>query len=94
MHDQSPDENAPKSQPLPTAESAEHARRHPDEWVTEDEPRTEAEAALLRKLCQAAGEPFDAGLSKGAALQRIDALWSSAGRGSSRGILVDEQTDG
>jgi hypothetical protein len=94
MPDHPPAANAGATQTPPTAESAEHARRHPDEWVTDDEPMTEAQAGLLRKLCREAGEPFESGLSKGAASQRIDALQTRAGREPSNGFLIDEQTDG
>ena len=94
MYDKQREPNASEAEAPPTAASAEHARRHPDEWVTEDGPMTEAQAAALRRLCQAAGEPFDAGLSKGDASQRIEALRKQTGRDPAPGILMDEQTDG
>lgn len=39
-----------------------------------DAPMTGDQADLLRVLCENASEPFDASLSQGAALQRIEAL--------------------
>ncbi|WP_108482594.1 DUF3072 domain-containing protein [Oceaniglobus ichthyenteri] len=40
----------------------------------EPEPMTEKQAALLRNLCDRAGEPFDTALSRRQAQARIDAL--------------------
>jgi hypothetical protein len=48
--------------------------KDPHEWVTGDEPMTGAQASYLRTLCEEAGVPFDAGLSKAAASERIDQL--------------------
>lgn len=78
---------------MPTAGSAENARRHPEEWVTEDEPMTEAQAAVLRTLCEESGEAFDPALSKADAMQRIESLQKAKGAPSPP-ILLEEQTDG
>jgi hypothetical protein len=81
-------------QTAPTAGSAEHAQENPDEWVTEDQPMTEAQATLLRCLCKEAGEPFEADLSKDHAAQRIDALQKRLRGPEPRRVLMDDQTDG
>lgn len=39
-----------------------------------DQPMTGDQADLLRVLCEQASEPFDASLTQGAALARIEAL--------------------
>jgi hypothetical protein len=78
----------------PTAGSAQNAIQNPDEWVTEDQPMTEAQASLLWRLCEAAGEPFDAELSKAHAAQRIEALQQAAAGEQLPPLLMDEQTDG
>lgn len=83
-----PDQNPP------TAGSAEHAQKHPEEWVTEDKPMTEAQTTLLQRLCKEAGEPFRADLSKGHAAQQIDALQKRLAGPASRKLLMDDQTDG
>jgi len=83
-----------RDETLPTAGSAENAKRNPDEWVTEDEPMTEAQASLLRRLCREAGEPFEAELSKAHASQRIEALQKSAAGERLPRLLMDEQSDG
>ncbi|WP_424932663.1 DUF3072 domain-containing protein [Amaricoccus macauensis] len=46
----------------------------PKDWVTGDEPMTGAQASYLKTLCEEAGVPFDEGLSKAAASERIDQL--------------------
>jgi len=78
----------------PTADSAENARNHPEEWVTEDGPMTEAQASLLSRLCEDAEEPFDPGLSKAHASERIDELQERAGETHPTRILMGDQTDG
>jgi DUF3072 family protein len=78
---------------LPTAGSAERAQRNPEEWVTGDQPMTEAQAALLRRLCKEAGEPFEPDLSRSHAAERIEALQHATGK-PSPSLLVNDQTDG
>jgi hypothetical protein len=63
----------------------DNTEKHPDEWVTGDEPMTGAQASYLRTLCQEAGEDFDEALSKADASKRIDELQSRTGRGQSQG---------
>jgi hypothetical protein len=48
--------------------------KSPENWVTGDEPMTGAQASYLRTLCEEAGAPFDEGLTKAAASERIDQL--------------------
>lgn len=85
-------EKKDRDRPLPTAGSARNARRHPEEWVTDDEPMTEAQASLLKRLCRDAGEVFEADLSKAHATLRIEALQKA--RGEQPRILMEDQTDG
>jgi hypothetical protein len=49
-------------------------RRDPEEWKTGDEPMTAAQASYLRTLSEETGEPFEEGLTKAQASERIDAL--------------------
>jgi len=48
--------------------------RAPEDWVTGSEPMTAAQASYLKRLCEHAGEAFEAKLTKAEASQRIDAL--------------------
>ena len=49
-------------------------QRDPQDWVTGDEPMTDAQASYLRTLSEESGEPFDEGLTKAQASERIDEL--------------------
>jgi hypothetical protein len=51
-----------------------HAPKHPDDWVTANEPMTAAQASYLKLLCHQAGEAFVAHLTKAEASKRIDSL--------------------
>ncbi len=51
-----------------------HPERAPDDWVTGSAPMTVAQASYLKRLCEHAGEAFEAKLSKAEASKRIDAL--------------------
>jgi hypothetical protein len=53
-----------------------------DQWVTQDEPMTGAQASYLQTLSQEAGEPFNESLTKGEASKRIDELQRKTGRGN------------
>lgn len=64
----------------PTTSNTE---KDPAEWVTGDEPMTGAQASYLKTLSQEAGEPFDEGLTKAQASERIEELQSKTGRGAS-----------
>jgi len=48
--------------------------RHPDDWVTGNQPMTSAQAKYLRLLCEEAGTAFEARLTKAQASKRIDLL--------------------
>lgn len=53
---------------------ASNLEKDPDEWVSGDDPMTGAQASYLKTLCEEAGEPFEANLTKAEASKRIDAL--------------------
>lgn len=57
-------------------------QKDPDEWVTGDEPMTQAQASYLKTLSEEAGETFDGTLSKADASKRIDELQAITGRGT------------
>ena len=52
----------------------DRVQRDPEDWKTGDEPMTDAQASYLRTLSEEAGEPFEEGLTKAQASERIDAL--------------------
>jgi hypothetical protein len=54
--------------------SRRHAQKTPDDWVTGSRPMTAAQASYLKRLCEHAGEAFEAKLTKAQAAKRIDAL--------------------
>jgi hypothetical protein len=56
--------------------------KDPDDWVTQDEPMTGAQASYLQTLSQEAGEPFDENLTKAEASKRIEELQEKTGRGT------------
>jgi hypothetical protein len=58
-----------------------NTEKDPDEWTTGGETMTGAQASYLKTLCEEAGEPFDARLTKAEASKRIDALQARTGRG-------------
>jgi hypothetical protein len=60
---------------------SETAAKDPDEWVTGGESMTGPQASYLKTLCQEAGVPFDASLSKAQASKLIDELQQKTGRG-------------
>jgi hypothetical protein len=49
-------------------------QRDPQDWKTGDEPMTEAQSSYLRTLSEESGEPFNEGLTKAQASERIDEL--------------------
>ncbi len=67
----------PKRDPDPGS----NTEKAPEDWVTGDEPMTGAQASYLKTLSEEAGEPFEAGLTKAEASQRIDELQAKTGRG-------------
>lgn len=88
------DEVSNDSSGLPTATSAEHARKNPDEWVTGDQPMTEGQASYLKTLSEKTGERFDSTLSKADAVKRIEELQHKTRGGRLKRIVESEQTDG
>jgi hypothetical protein len=73
----------PKTTPRPAdADTApSNTVKDPDDWTTGDERMTGAQASYLKTLCEEAGEPFDADLTKAEASKRIDELQARTGRG-------------
>jgi len=65
----------------PETEPPSNTIKDPAEWTTGEESMTGAQASYLKTLSDEAGVPFDAGLSKAAASQRIDELQARTGRG-------------
>lgn len=59
--------------PDPGAGSA-GTERDPSEWVTGDDPATEAQKTYLDRLAREAGEQIPADLTKAAASEHIDRL--------------------
>jgi len=59
-----------------------NAAKHPDDWVTGEEPMTGAQASYLQTLAQEGGEEFDPGMSKAEASKRIEHLQAKTGRGA------------
>jgi len=55
--------------------------KDPDNWTTGGETMTGAQASYLQTLCEEAGTPFDATLTKAEASKMIDALQARTGRG-------------
>ena len=56
-------------------------KKDPDDWVTKDEPSTDAQRSYLRTLATEAGEKIDENLTKGEAAKKIDELQQKTGRG-------------
>ena len=53
-----------------------NTEKHPEEWVSGDDPMTGAQASYLKTLSEEAGDPdaYDENLTKAEASKRIDAL--------------------
>jgi hypothetical protein len=71
----------PKQDPPKTGATG-NARKDPEEWTTGGEPMTAAQRSYLKTLCDEAGEPMDASLTKAQASERIEALQRQTGRGT------------
>jgi len=56
-------------------------QKNPDDWVTADEPMTDAQASYLKTLTEEANEEFSTELTKAEASKRIDELRQKTGRG-------------
>ncbi len=71
----------PKVDDLDNGVQGSNREKHPEDWVTADEPMTGAQASYLKTLSEEAGEEFDEALTKAEASRRIDELQSRTGRG-------------
>jgi hypothetical protein len=80
--DRAPADNPKRANPGPNEPS--NLQKDPDDWVTGDEPMTDAQASYLKTLSEEAHEPFEGGLTKAEASVRIDALQARTGRGGGR----------
>ena len=71
------EQNNPKVAPSP----ASNLEKDPDDWVSGDDPMTEAQASYLKTLSEQAHDPetFSDKLSKAEASKRIDALKQELG---------------
>ncbi|WP_153504283.1 DUF3072 domain-containing protein [Cumulibacter manganitolerans] len=58
------------------------AVKDPEDWVSGDEPMTDAQRSYLDTLARQAGEQIPADLTKAEASEHIDRLKSSTGRES------------
>lgn len=63
--------------PEPTSGAA--TERDPSDWVTGDDPATEAQKTYLDRLAREAGEEIPAELTKAEASEHIDRLQSETG---------------
>jgi Protein of unknown function (DUF3072) len=78
-HAMTTDDPNPKTDPE-TAQGASNLEKDPSDWVSGEEPMTEAQASYLRTLAERAGESFDPNLTKAQASERIDELQARTGR--------------
>lgn len=65
---------APTPEGRSTGTGAGAVQRDPDDWVTGDEPMTEAQKSYLDTLAREAGEELPATLTKAEASEHIDRL--------------------
>lgn len=69
-----PDDAIPNKTGDPDPAEYANSSRDPRDWISGDEPMTDAEAAYLRTLCAEAGVEFDGTLTKAAAAELVDQL--------------------
>lgn len=78
QHDDRPTEHEPTGETLGAARDAETTdpalERDPSEWVSGDDPITEAQKSYLDTLVRQAGEELSADLTKAEASQHIERL--------------------
>ncbi|MDQ3767312.1 MAG: DUF3072 domain-containing protein [Actinomycetota bacterium] len=72
----------PQEQTPNEGQAGSNTAKHPDDWVTGEEPMTGAQASYLQTLAQEGGEEFDPGMSKAEASKRIEELQAKTGRGT------------
>ena len=84
-----PDENQNRAEetlgsPVPEGRTADGSsvQRDPDDWVTGDEPMTEAQKSYLDTLAREAGEELPGDLTKAQASEHIDRLQGATDRTS------------
>ena len=67
----------------PKTSTAGNTEKDPDDWVSGDEPMTDAQASYLKTLSEQAHQPdaYADGLTKAEASKRIDALKGKLGLG-------------
>jgi hypothetical protein len=70
----------PETLGSPTPEPGAGIRRDPEDWVTGDEPMTEAQRSYLDTLAREAGEELPADLTKAQASEHIDRLQGKSRR--------------
>src|SRR3712207_4851457 len=58
-----------------------NTQKHPDDWVTGDEPMTGAQKSYLETMTGEAGEPVEDDFTKADASKKIDELQEKRGRG-------------
>lgn len=64
----------------PKTKPTANTQKNPDEWVSGDDPMTDAQASYLETLCEQAGTPelFVSNLSKAEASKFIDEMREKA----------------
>ncbi|MBA2273474.1 MAG: DUF3072 domain-containing protein [Actinobacteria bacterium] len=72
----------PEDQTPNEAPAGPNAAKHPDDWVTGDEPMTGAQASYLQTLAQEGGDELDLSMTKAQASKRIEELQAKTGRGA------------
>ena len=75
-----PKDAVPNKSGDPDPAEYSNTSKDPSDWVTGDEPMTDAQASYLKTLCEEVGAEFDPSLSKAAASERIDQLKAEAPR--------------
>lgn len=71
-----------------------NTQKDPKDWVTGDEPMTGAQRSYLKTLSEEAKEPFDDGLTKAQASERIEQLQATTGRGQQQGDGAPQAASG
>ena len=74
---------------MSTKETAANIQKNPDDWVSGNEPMTDAQASYLQTLSEQARQPFTVGkdLTKAEASKLIDERRRASSR-SKRAILI------
>lgn len=74
--------DSPEMLGAPAPQGGDGVQRDPEDWVTGDDPATEAQKSFLDVLAREAGEQIPAdGLTKAQASEHIDRLQAQTGRG-------------